>query len=96
MTKIGRKADHVRQAGDPGGHTCHWPGCAKRVKPALWGCSKHWFTLPPRFRARIWACYRIGQEDDKRASADYLAVAREVEAWATEYERRRLDGELFK
>lgn len=83
------KAEHVRQAGDPGGHTCHWPGCGRAVKPAMWGCSTHWFTLPVSLRARAWKCYRPGQENDKRPSAEYLAAAREIEAWALAYEARR-------
>lgn len=96
MTSIGDKAAHVRQAADPGGHTCHWPGCNKRVKPALWGCPKHWYTLPARLRALIWRTYRAGQEDDKRPSGEYLDAAHQVQEWISEFEQRRLDGELFK
>ena len=62
-------------------HTCHWPGCGKAVPPRLWGCAPHWFRLPTRLRARIWRAYRPGQEIDKRPSAEYLAVAKDVQAW---------------
>lgn len=83
MTSIAAKADHVRTraSGPTGGHTCHWPGCDTKVPPAMWGCKKHWFKLPQRLRSRIWATYRIGQEDDKKPSAQYLQVALEVRSW---------------
>lgn len=84
-----RKADYVRQqkATDPR-HTCHWPGCDKVVPPAMWGCKTHWFKLPARLRAKIWATYRPGQEITKDPSADYLAVANEVQAWIAERGKR--------
>ncbi len=62
-------------------HTCHWPGCGKAVPPSMWGCKAHWFTLPARLRALIWRHYRPGQEVDKRPSAEYIAVAKEVRDW---------------
>lgn len=62
-------------------HRCHWPGCDQEVEPKLWGCRRHWFALPPAFRARIWREYRPGQEVDKKPSPGYLAVAREVQEW---------------
>lgn len=65
-------------------HECHWPGCEKQVPPAMWGCKKHWFALPPILRARIWRCYRPGQEIDMRPSVEYLAVAKEVQQWIAE------------
>lgn len=79
------KADHVAAAPDPGGHTCHWPGCEKRVKPAMWGCSKHWFTVPIRLRRKIWAAYTVGQEVSKTPSRAYIDAAREVQAWIAEH-----------
>ena len=67
-------------------HTCHWPGCGEHVPPKLWGCRAHWSKLPKRLRDKIWATYRPGQEIDKNPSAEYLAVAREVQGWiATQY-----------
>lgn len=71
-------------------HTCHWPGCEARVPPRLWGCKRHWYTLPKTIRDRIWATYRRGQERDKAPSAAYLDAAREARDWALAYEKERL------
>lgn len=81
------KANYVRSASrssDVFNHHCHWTGCDKNVPPAMWGCKKHWFKLPARLRARIWRTYRPGQEVTKDPSADYLAVAKEVQDWIAE------------
>ena len=84
MTTIGQKADYVRgeaarnQTFD---HYCHWPGCTKKVPPAMWGCKSHWFKLPASLRAKVWATYRPGQEVTKDPSDKYLEVANEVQAW---------------
>jgi hypothetical protein len=67
-------------------HTCHWPGCTMPVSPAMWGCKTHWFRLPHRLRARIWATYRPGQEVDKKPSKEYIEVAQEVQAWCLQWE----------
>lgn len=88
MTTIGEKAAHVRRAHHVPGHLCHWPGCQVEVPPARWGCLPHWRMLPRDLQRRIWATYRIGQEDDKRPSAAYLAVAREVQDWIAKQEGR--------
>lgn len=84
---IGRKVEHVRAeiGGDPGGHHCHWPNCPQRVPPAAWGCKKHWYTLPKYLRDKIWAAYRIGQEQTKTPSAQYVAVAKEAQEWIYNY-----------
>ena len=79
------KADHVRAARQPRPHTCHWPGCEKQVKPAMWGCRKHWYTLPQSIRTAIWAAYRPGQEDDGKPSNAYLLAADEAQQWIREY-----------
>ena len=81
MPTIGEKADYVRHAGQTRRHTCHWPGCDKQVPPAMWGCKKHWFALPKMLRAKIWRAYQPGQEDRLDPSAEYLEVAKEVQAW---------------
>lgn len=78
---IGEKADYVRAASQDRNHTCHWPGCDRQVPPAMWGCKPHWFKLPAALRARVWRTFRPGQEISGRPSADYVAVAREVQAW---------------
>lgn len=67
-------------------HTCHWPGCGRRVAPALWGCKEHWFKLPILLRNRIWRAYRPGQEITKTPSAEYVRVAQEVQEWIKGYE----------
>lgn len=75
------KAEYVRRQRHEGGHHCHWPGCTVEVKPALWGCLRHWRMLPAALRSRIWACYRPGQERDKRPSREYVETARAVQDW---------------
>ncbi len=84
------KADYVRAQSQSRKHECHWPGCGKQVPPAMWGCAKHWFTLPKRLRDRIWESYRIGQEITGTPSPDYVAAARDVQAWIVEHTRSQL------
>lgn len=75
------KADYVRGQKQTRSHECHWPGCDKQVPPAMWGCKEHWFKLPALIRARIWACYRPGQEIDGRPSQLYIEIARQAQEW---------------
>lgn len=85
---IAEKAEHVRQAmrePQPRDHTCHWPGCTAQCRPAQFSCTKHWFRIPPSLRARIWRAYRIGQENDGRASREYVEVVKAVQAWVREH-----------
>lgn len=89
------KTDYVLKAGNPGGHTCHWPGCQREVRPAFWGCRAHWFALPSHLRSRIWDAYRPGQEIDKRPSEAYLAAAREVQEWIATREVVKPQKDLF-
>lgn len=63
------------------GHTCHWPGCTRAVPAAMWGCYRHWMTLPKYLRDKIWASFKPGQEETKDPSRGYVAVAREVQEW---------------
>lgn len=65
-------------------HTCHWPGCPRKVPPARWGCKDHWYALPRNLRTRIWQTYRPGQERDKKPSQAYLNAARAVRDWIIE------------
>ena len=60
---------------------CHWTGCTEQVPPKMWGCSKHWFSLPKLLRDKIWAHYRPGQEVTKTPSIGYINAAKEVQAW---------------
>lgn len=84
------KRDHVRAArarNETFDHHCHWPGCEKKVPPAMWGCYRHWMKLPKWLRDKVWAVYRPGQEVDKDPSPEYLAVANEVQAWIRNNDR---------
>lgn len=75
------KVAYVRRQGQTRDHHCHWPGCEKQVPPAMWGCKAHWFALPVRLRAQVWATYKPGQEVNGTPSAQYLEVARAVQEW---------------
>jgi hypothetical protein len=81
MTTIGDKVKHVKAAGQTREHHCHWPGCTLQVPPAMWGCRNHWYSLPAGLRAKVWATYQPGQEKTLSPSAEYLAVAREIQQW---------------
>jgi hypothetical protein len=75
------KADYVRSQEQDRAHHCHWPSCDKQVPPAMWGCSKHWFSLPVHLRRKVWQAYEPGQEITMTPSDAYLSVAREVQDW---------------
>ena len=75
------KAGYVRSQPQTRNHHCHWPGCDNEVPPAMWGCKKHWFKLPSILRAKIWRTYLPGQEVTMTPSAEYIAVAKEVQEW---------------
>jgi hypothetical protein len=81
------KAGYVRQRRDSpaGTHHCHWPGCGKAVPPAMWGCTKHWYTLPQDLRDRIWRTFQPGQEISKTPAAEYVEAARAVQAWIQQH-----------
>lgn len=84
MNDIAAKVAHVKSQGQTRDHHCHWPGCEKQVPPAMWGCTKHWYSLPQRLRNLIWATYRPGQEATGRPSSSYLDAANQVQAWIRE------------
>ena len=75
------KVNHVLAARQTRPHTCHWPGCARQVPPAMWGCRAHWFRLPKRIRDGIWLAYRPGQENDLNVSESYVEWARAAQEW---------------
>lgn len=75
------KADYVRNAPFTRPHVCHWTGCEAQVKPAMWGCYKHWRMLPRALRAKIWGAYKPGQEETLQVSAKYIQAAREIQEW---------------
>jgi hypothetical protein len=70
-------------------HTCHWPGCNKEVAPNLWGCSKHWYTLPINVRGKIWRTYMPGQEITKTPSIAYIEAAKEAQEWIKMYQENK-------
>ena len=67
------------------GHRCHWPGCPRKVPPAVWGCREHWYKLPLELRNRIWRAFRPGQEQTKTPSREYVEAAQDVQAWIAEH-----------
>jgi hypothetical protein len=86
MASIGQKADYVRSEmrKPAGNHHCHWPGCDRKVHPAVWGCKQHWYMLPPRLRGKIWVNFEPGQEVAKNPKTNYIETAREVREWIYE------------
>lgn len=92
------KADYVRSKADgpTHGHHCHWPGCDKKVPPAMWGCKTHWYRLPDALRRKIWRTFQPGQEASKTPSREYVQAAREVQDWiAANYPPARPAPDLF-
>lgn len=81
MTSDQDKRSYVKSQAQTRDHHCHWPGCEKQVPPAMWGCDKHWFTLPVDLRRKVWAAYEPGQEVEGTPSDKYLEVVREVQDW---------------
>lgn len=79
-TDTASKVAYVKRQGQTRNHHCHWPGCEKQVPPAMWGCKGHWFALPAGLRARVWRTYQPGQEVNGTPSAEYLEVAKAVQA----------------
>ena len=75
------KVKHVKRAKQTRKHACHWPGCEEQVPPAMWGCQKHWFMLPPKIRYAIWLAYKIGQEERRDPDSYYRAAANEAQKW---------------
>lgn len=79
---MAEKHNHVRHAGQTRSHSCHWPGCERQVKPAMWGCYGHWKRLPARIRADLWEAYKPGQEEGAaQISPEYLVAAENARKW---------------
>lgn len=81
MTTLGDKVNYVKRQRQTRDHTCHWPGCAAQVPPALWGCRRHWYMLPKHLRNKIWETFQPRQEVSLTPSRSYVEAAREVQAW---------------
>jgi len=73
-------------------HTCHCPGGTLQVPPAMWGCRRHWFTLPATLRQKIWSEYQPGQETIGRPSKEYIEVAKEVQDWIKNNQLAHIEG----
>lgn len=71
-------------------HKCHWPGCGEEVHPRLWGCKRHWYTLPPEIRRRILLTYKPGQEVNKDPSPEYMEAAKQAREFAIEWNRKEI------
>lgn len=58
------------------GHACHAERCTVAVPPTMFMCRRHWYMVPARLRAMVWATYVPGQEVRKDPTMEYLEVAR--------------------
>lgn len=76
-------------------HTCHATACDVRVPPEMFMCRRHWFSLPKRLRARVWATYRVGQCDDWNISHAYAEAAREAVVFIATKEGREADTRIY-
>ena len=83
------KADYVKRQPQSRRPQCHWPDCREQVPPAMWGCRRHWFSLPKVLRDKIWDAYSPGQEERLDPSAEYMAAAEEVQEWIAAYRSGR-------
>jgi hypothetical protein len=79
MSKVEYVRERMRKPSS--GHHCHWPGCSRKVPPAVWGCREHWYMLPADLRRRIWNSFNPGQEITKTPSREYVEAAQAVQAW---------------
>lgn len=55
-------------------HKCRAADCKIEVPLEMFMCRKHWFSLPKRFRDRIWKAYREGQSSSEYCKATSEAV----------------------
>lgn len=81
---MNEKADYVLSQEQTRPHHCHWPGCQRQVPPAMWGCPKHWFTLPKAIRDEIWRTFKPGQEKTMTPSPAYVAAAKRAQDWISQ------------
>jgi hypothetical protein len=71
-------------------HTCHNPHCEKEIRPELFACPRHWFSLPVNIRTEIKKHYRPGQEGDKKPSENWLGAARAaLEYWEKKFQAKK-------
>lgn len=86
---FGNKVAHVKAATQTRQHACHWPGCEIQVPPAMWGCTPHWYQLPPEIRSEIWNAYVPGQEDTLTPNREYLQAVHKADEWIKNREAGR-------
>lgn len=69
-------------------HTCRWPGCTRRVPPALWGCAPHWSQLPAPIRKAITEAFAPSHASgERRPSHRYVLADRVAQDWIRDHER---------
>lgn len=78
------KVAYVKAQPQTRDHACHWPGCTRQVRPAMWGCPNHWYRLPSRIRTAIWRAYAPGQERTMSPSPAYINAAEAAQKWIRE------------
>lgn len=57
-------------------HRCGWPGCKRPIPLAMWGCNRHWYSLPKEIRDAIWQGWKVG-----KLSPAWIAADAEAQAW---------------
>ena len=67
-------------------HKCHAVNCDIEIKPKLFMCRKHWFSLPLETRIAIWDNYQRGQEVTKTPSKSYLEITKAAIEWLAKKE----------
>lgn len=76
-------------------HHCHAADCPIEVRPEMFMCKKHWFSLPKRLRDAIWRTYRPGQCDDWNISHAYAEAAREAVRFVAAKEGKEPDTSIY-
>ena len=46
-------------------HICHAKGCTVPVPRKMLMCRRHWYMVPAKLRAAVWAMYSPGQEEGR-------------------------------
>ena len=70
---------------NPKTRACPFAGCGERLHPEIFACRKHWTSLSPALRARVWSAYRRwqrGQLDGDGLRAEQQAIVDQAEAEA--------------
>lgn len=76
-------------------HACPWPGCGKLVHVRLWGCRKHWFSLPQPIRRRILeARHPWSLELEDNPPIEYRLALQDARDWLTVYAADTSDESL--